>query len=254
MIPRVLKTGALAAAITLAVAACTSGTRSPSAREAVTSPATSAKSTPTATYRGADFSAEVDNRWFPLKPGTTLVYRGTKDEANALEYFAVSDETQRVGGVPCRVVLDRLYLDGKLAETTRDYYSQDSKGNVWYFGEDTAELETDGTMVGTEGTWHTAEAGAQPGIFMPASPSVGESHRQEYYPGHAEDLFQVMNLSATVSVPYRSFSGTLQTKEWTPLEPDVLDNKYYVQGIGEVKETSVKGPREQLVLVDVRTG
>jgi hypothetical protein len=63
-----------------------------------------------------------------------------------------------------------------------------------------------------------------------------------------------MNLSATVSVPYRSFSGTLQTKEWTPLEPDVLDNKYYVQGIGEVKETSVKGPREQLVLVDVRTG
>jgi len=131
-------------------------------------------------------------------------------------------------------------------------YSQDNKGNVWYFGEDTAELEADGTMVSTEGTWHTAEAGAQPGIFMPASPRVGESHRQEYYRGHAEDVFQVLDLTASVSVPYKSFSGTLQTKEWTPLEPDVRDNKYYVQGIGEVKETTVKGPREELVLVDVK--
>jgi hypothetical protein len=34
----------------------------------------------------------------------------------------------------------------------------------------------------------------------------------------------------------------------------VLDSKYYVRGIGEVKETTVKGPREELVLVDVRTG
>jgi hypothetical protein len=169
-----------------------------------------------------------------------------------VEYFTVSDETQKVDGVPCRAVLDRLYLDGKLAETTRDYYSQDNKGNVWYFGEDTAELEADGTMVSTEGTWHTAEAGAQPGIFMLASPRVGESDRQEYYPGHAEDFFQVVDLTASVSVPYKSFSGTLRTKEWTPLEPDVLDNKYYVQGIGEVKETSVKGPREELVLVDVK--
>src|SRR6266511_2015001 len=81
---------------------------------------------------------------------------------------------------------------------------------------------------------------------------AGESHRQEYYRGHAEDFFQVLDLTASVSVPYKSFSGTLQTKEWTPLEPDVRDNKYYVQGIGEVKETTVKGPREELVLVDVK--
>jgi hypothetical protein len=49
-------------------------------------------------------------------------------------------------------------------------------------------------------------------------------------------------------------SSMLRTKEWTPLEPDVLDNKFYVRGIGEVKEASVKGPREELALVDVRSG
>jgi hypothetical protein len=254
---RLLKTAALATAIGAVMAACTSagsGGGSGSGSGSTTRSATPAASATTVAYRAGDFSTDVDNRWFPLKPGTTLVYRGTKDEGKALEYFTVSRQTQKVGGVPCRVVLDRLYLDGKLAETTRDYYSQDSKGNVWYFGEDTAELEPDGSMVGTEGTWHTGEAGAQPGVFMPANPRVGESHRQEYYPGHAEDFFQVVDLSASVSVPYKSFSGTMLTKEWTPLEPDVLDHKYYVAGIGEVKEVTVKGPLEELVLIDVKHG
>ena len=251
MVRRVLMIAALAAA----AAACTSsGNSSGSAGSSATPATTSASSPYTVTYHPADFSPNVSNRWFPLKPGTTLVYRGTRDEKKALEYFQVTGQTQKVGGVPCRVVLDRLYLDGALAETTRDYYSQDTKGNVWYFGEDTAQLDRGGTLVGTEGTWHAGVAGAKPGIFMPAHPQPGESHRQEYYPGHAEDFFQVVNLSAAVSVPYRSFGGTLLTKEWTPLEPDVLDHKYYVQGIGTVKEQSVKGGPEQLELVDVKTG
>ncbi len=244
---------ALSVTLSVAMAACTSTGRS--RQSAASSPA--ASTTPatrvyTISYRASDFSPNVDNRWFPLQPGTTLVYRGIKDKEKVLEQFEVSDETQKVNGVPCRVVLDRLYVGGKLGETTRDYYSQDTKGNVWYFGEDTAELDPDGSMVDTEGTWHSGEASALPGIFMPASPHVGESHRQEYYAGHAEDFFQVLGLSTSVSVPYRAFSDALLTKEWTPLEPDVLDHKYYVEGIGTVKETSVKGPREEMVLVDVK--
>jgi hypothetical protein len=191
---------------------------------------------------------------FPLKPGTTLVYRGTKDEMPALEYFAVTRETQQVDGVPCRVIVDRLYLGGKLAETTRDYYTQDRKGNVWYFGEDTATLDPAGNMVGTAGTFQAGEAGALPGVFMPAHPQVGETHQQEYYAGHAEDRFKVLARSAPVSVPYRSFPAALRTQEWTPLEPDVLDHKYFARGIGMVKEASVKGPREELVLIQVRSG
>ncbi len=200
-----------------------------------------------------DFSPNVTNPWFPLKPGTTLIYSGTKDGQSAVESLHVSGEVQRIHGVPTRVVLDRLLLDGSLAETTRDYYTQDSKGNVWYFGEDTAELDPQGNMLSTEGTWHAGEAGAIPGIFMPATLRVGDSYRQEFYRGHAEDHFQILDLSARVSVPYGDFQHALLTKEWTPLEPGVLDHKYYVRGIGEVQEASVKGGNEELVLVDVRT-
>jgi hypothetical protein len=207
-----------------------------------------------ATRAAGGFSPNVTNPWFPLTPGTTLVYRGTKDGQPAVEYFTVSHQIQRIDGVPCRVVLDRLFLDGYLAETTRDYYTQDRHGTVWYYGEDTAELDRHGNLLSTEGSWHAGVDGAKPGIFMPARPRVGASYRQEYYQGHAEDHFQILDLSTSVSVPYRSFAHAMLTREWTPLEPGVLDHKYYVRGIGTVREVSVRGPHEELVLVDVKTG
>ena len=247
-----ISTGVIAAACTSSGAPShtpsSAGLGSPTGGSSSPSPAYSV------TYSPADFSADITNPFLPLKPGVTLIYRGTKDGEPAVERFFISKETQKIDGIPCRVVLDRLWLSGTLAETTRDFYSQDSQGNVWYFGEDTAEIDAHGNMIGTEGTWHSGDAGAFPGIFMPASPVVGESHRQEYRAGHAEDFFQVLDLSASVTVPYRHFSSALLTKEWTPLEPGVLDHKYYVRGIGEVKESSVSGPREELILVSVLTG
>ncbi|MFF4363151.1 hypothetical protein [Streptomyces sp. NPDC001604] len=199
------------------------------------------------------FSATVDNPWFPLTPGRTLVYSGVKDGAKSTEYLTSSRETQKITGIRCRVVLDRLYVGRTLHEATRDYYAQDANGNVWYFGEDTAELDAQGNMVSTEGTWHAGQNGARPGIFLPAHPVPGAGGQQEYYPGQAEDHFQVLNLTSRVSVPYKSFTGTLRTKEWTPLEPGVVDNKYYAKGIGTVKEITVKGgPFEENVLVAVR--
>jgi len=203
------------------------------------------------TYVPADFTANVDNPWFPLKPGTTLTYSGVRDGKRMRDVVTVTSETVKIDGVPCRVVHDRVYMSGKLAESTSDYYSQDNQGNVWYFGEDTAEFDKDLNVTSTEGTWHTGEAGALPGIFMPAQPQVGETHRQEYYAGYAEDFFKVVDLNASITVPYGSFTGAMRTEEWTPLEPDVLDNKYYVKGIGEVKEVAVKGGQEELALTSV---
>ncbi len=121
-------------------------------------------------------------------------------------------------------------------------------------GEDTAELETDGSMIGTHGTFHTGEAGALPGIFMTAVPAVGDTHRQEYYLGYAEDFYAVEALSKKVVTPYRTFTDALRTREWTPLEPDVLDNKYYAKGIGTVKEITVKGGKEDISLYAIRNG
>jgi hypothetical protein len=198
------------------------------------------------------FSARVDNPWFPLRPGTTYVYRGTKDGEPLRQVTTVTHRVKMVDGVPCRVVDDRVWLNGILQERTSDWYSQDRAGNVWYFGEATAELDEQGHVTTREGSWQSGRDGAKAGIFMPAKPKVGQSFRQEYYKGHAEDHFQVVSLRATVRVPYISSSRALLTKEWTPLEPRVRDQKLYVRGIGLVLERSVAGAKERAALVSVK--
>jgi hypothetical protein len=152
------------------------------------------------------------------------------------------------------LIHDRLYLRGRLAERTTDYYTQDRHGTVWYFGEQTAELDAHGQVTSTEGTWRAGVRGARAGIYMPAHPRVGERHRQELYRGHAEDHFQVVSRNARIAVPYGSFTHALRTKEWTPLEPGVLDAKFYVRGIGQVAERTMRGGSERAVLVRVIPG
>jgi hypothetical protein len=202
----------------------------------------------------ASFSARVDNPWFPLEPGTVYVYRGVKDGQPARDVVTVTHRTKRIEGVPCVVVEDRLYLGGRLEERTADWYTQDQAGNVWYFGESTAELDRHSRVTSTEGTWQAGRDGAMPGIYMPAHPTVGRSGRQEYYKGQAEDHFRVVDLHAAVTVPYTSSRDALATEEWTPLEPGTLDRKLYVRGIGTVLEQTVKGGDERAELVSVRRG
>jgi hypothetical protein len=199
-----------------------------------------------------DFVGRVDNPWFPLVPGTTFVYRGVKDGKSARDVVTVTHATKTIQGVHCTAVRDRLYLAGRLEERTTDWYAQDRRGNVWYFGEATAELDRAGQVTSTEGSWLAGRDGAQAGIFMTARPMVGQSRRQEYYKRHAEDHFAVVSLRARVSVPYTSSNRALLTKEWTPLEPGTLDHKYYVRGIGNVKEVTVRGPLERSELVSVQ--
>jgi hypothetical protein len=200
---------------------------------------------------GSGFSARVDNPWFPLRPGTTYVYRGVKDGKPARDVVTVTHEQKTIMGVPCVVVHDRLYLRGRLEERTSDWYSQDKAGNVWYFGEDTAELDEHGRVTSTVGTWQAGRNGAKPGIYMPAHPKVGQTGRQEYYKNQAEDHFEVLRLRALVKVPYVTSNRALLTKEWTPLEPGVIDHKYYVRGIGTVLEQTVKGEDERNALISV---
>ena len=221
---------------------------------ACSSSSKTAKSSPssTRTYRpaidAAQFSATVDNPWFPLPVGRTLVYTGSRDGQKAREVLTVTAKTRTLAGVPSRVVRDVLYLDGMLAESTRDYYSQDAAGNVWYFGEDTAELNDAGKVTSTEGTWHAGVDGAQPGIIMEATPTVGKTIRQEYLRGHAEDQFKVIDTGASTAVPAGTFSPALRTQEWTVLEPGVLSEKYYARRVGIVREADVKGGNEKLEL------
>jgi hypothetical protein len=197
------------------------------------------------------FSGNVTNAWFPLRPCSVYRYRGVKDGEPSREVMTVTHHTRTIDGARCVVISDLLYLRGKLEERTRDYYTQDAAGNVWYFGEETAELDASGRVKTREGTWHAGVDGAQPGIFMYAHPRVGQSARQEYLKGQAEDHFQVLRRGVPVTIPFKAFPHTVLTKEWTPLEPGVLDHKYYARGIGTVLEQTVKGPVERNVLVSV---
>ena len=200
------------------------------------------------------FAPRVDNPWFPLTPGTTLVYRGVKDGKTARDVVKVLHTTRTIQGVRCTSVGDRLYLAGRLEERTTDWYAQDLRGNVWYFGEATVELDRSGHVTSTEGSWLAGRHGARAGIYMPARPHVGQTGRQEYYKGHAEDNFAVVSVNARVSVPYVSSTRAVLTKEWTPLEPGTLDHKYYVRGIGTVLEQTVRGGSERNELVSMRSG
>ncbi|MEO6350618.1 MAG: hypothetical protein ABIP53_08200 [Candidatus Limnocylindrales bacterium] len=215
-------------------------------------PATTVAGSPAPVFDPHDFSGHpIDNAWFPLTPGTTLVYRGVKDGMHATNIIHVTHRTKIVAGVQATVIEDTLVQDGRVREHTIDWYAQDDHGNVWYLGERTATYDRRGNIEDTEGSWETGVDGARAGIFMPAQPHVGDSYQQEYYPGHAEDHFRVMSLDVPVKTPYGDFDQALRTREWTPLEPGVRDAKFYARGIGEVVEMSVRGPREVLKLVQV---
>jgi hypothetical protein len=197
------------------------------------------------------FGPHVDNPWFPLPPGVTYVYEGYDSGHRSIDVLAPSRRTKVVDGVRTRVVHDRLYTDGVLSERTSDYYAQDRCGNVWYFGEDTAELDERGNVVSREGSWHAGVAGAQPGVFMQVHPQLHRRFRQEWAPPSAEDQFSVISRGRSVSVPYGDFRHALRTRETTAVEPGVVDRKVYVRGVGEVVERSVRGGNDRLVLVDV---
>jgi hypothetical protein len=190
------------------------------------------------------FVRTIDNPWFPLKPGSVWRYRGVKDGKPSRDIVRVTGRTKTILGVRTTAVSDRLYLSGRLEERTTDWYAQDSRGNVWYFGEDTAELDRHGRVKTREGSWQAGVKGAREGLFMPARPRVGQTGLQEFLKGHAEDHFKVLRRTRT----------TLLTKEWTPLEPGVIDHKHYRRGVGTVLEETVRGGDERNTLVSFKPG
>jgi hypothetical protein len=197
----------------------------------------------------AAFVERVDNSFFPLVPGTRWVLQGGGDAEGEVDTIEVTSETRTVMGVVCTVVHDQVAIDGEPIEITSDWYAQDADGNVWYFGEETAEYEN-GEIVSTAGSWEAGVDGAMPGIIMPAQPQVGVTYRQEFYAGEAEDLAKAVELGATTEVPFGAYDGVLVTEDWTPLEPDVAERKFYAPGIGLIREETIRGGESRFVLVE----
>jgi hypothetical protein len=198
----------------------------------------------------ASFVTAIDNPYFPLPVGRTLVYTGVKDGQTQTDTVTVTDQKKTILGITATVVSDIATHDGTVLEKTFDFYAQDAEGNVWYLGEDTTHFLPNG-KADTSGSFLAGVDGAQPGIIMEANPQIPDAYRQECYAGQAEDTAWVVSTRGSVSVPYGKVRNVLTTLESTRLEPGAYDEKIYAPGIGIVSEQSLTGPNEFAQLVSV---
>ena len=217
----------LALAVSLASAA-------PSARQAAP------LAPPIPVFDPAGCTSVVDNPYFPLRPGTILVYEARAGKTTEVDTVVVTRETRAVLGVAAVVVRDRTYRDGKLVEESFDWYVQDRKGSVWSLGEDTKDLR-DGEVVSTAGTWEAGKDSASAGIVMPAIPEVGMKYRQGYRRGKVEDLAEVRGLDAKVRVLFDTFTACVETEDWSELERGARERNVYAPGVGLVLRQTAGG-------------
>ena len=197
-----------------------------------------------------EFTTEIDNPYLPFAVGSRWVYSETADgEPDQKVVVEVTGKTKTIAnGVEAIVVRDTVTEDGELVELTDDWFAQDSAGNVWYLGEDTAEYEN-GKRVCRCGSFEAGVDGAEAGVIMPANPEVGMTYRQEYYKGEAEDEGKVLSLDEMAQAPAGLYSETLMTRDTNPLEPKVSEHKFFAEGVGLVLAVHVSGGegREELV-------
>jgi hypothetical protein len=201
----------------------------------------------------ADFTADITNPYWPMKPGTRWIYRSVEAGSPPQDIvIVVTTATKKLAnGVTARVVRDTARSKGQIIEDTVDWYAQDSEGNVWYMGEDTAEFEK-GKIVSRAGSWEAGVEGALPGIMVPAQPQVGQKYRQEYKKGEAEDNGEVLATTHRVEVEAGGFKDALVTMDTSTIEPDVVEYKFYAPGKGPLLALDISGGacREELVKMD----
>jgi hypothetical protein len=218
-----------------------------------------ASPTPTGVYSPrivpGSFTDRISNRYFPLAAGT-YVYEGTKEGVRTRDEVTVTSDRKTIIGVRCVVVHDSVFVNDKLEEETFDWYAQDADGNVWYFGEDSKELDENGKVTSTHGSWEAGVSGALPGIVMRAHPAVGDRFQQEYAKGVAEDVARVLKTDATIQVPAGSYRDVVETEDLTALDPGKVEHKFFAPGVGFVSGDKVQGGSEhtQLVRFNPRQG
>jgi len=196
----------------------------------------------------ANFQSKIDNRYFPLVPGTRYEYLETVMGETFSRETTVTSKTKTIMGVKCVIVHDILTANGEIKEDTYDWYAQDKQGTVWYFGEATIEMKP-GHRRSSAGSWEAGDRGALPGIVMPGEAKPSGPYRQEYYPNWAEDMGQIVAVGETVIVPAGTFTNCLRTKEWSLLESGG-EKRWYAPGVGFVRSEAVGS--ELVVLVSIK--
>lgn len=197
-------------------------------------------------------SIQVTNPFFGLLPGKTYYYEGNTGEGKERNETKRLSDTKIIQGIKCIIVEDKAYLNEKLIEYTLDWFAQDNEGNVWYFGEQVDNYDSKGNVKDHKGSWEAGVNGAKPGIIMLAKPQVGMKYRQEYLFNEAEDEGEVLSINENISLPnYPNLTGCIKTKDFTALEPQLLEHKFYAMGLGLVKTINVND-KEETILVSIK--
>jgi hypothetical protein len=221
----------------------------PSATQTITL-FTESGGTYTVNLTAADFVDVVDNPYFPLPPGGKWEYEIRLANGNKqTDTLEVLKETRNVNGVQATVVRDTVSVGNQPVEDTFDWFAQDKYGNVWYVGE-SVDNYIAGVLVSHTGSWEWGVDGALPGIIMWADPSahINEEYRQEYYIGRAEDMGQVLSVNESLTVPFGSFDQVVKTFDFSALETNAKEYKFYAPGTGLIKELDLNSNEEMVLL------
>ncbi|MEA2521644.1 MAG: hypothetical protein QOI81_1290 [Actinomycetota bacterium] len=186
----------------------------------------------------ANFVSVIDNPYYPLPVGRTLIYTGIKDGQTQRETVNVTSDTRVIEGITATALSDISKHKGTLLEKTTDWYAQDKQGNVWYMGEDTKAYSPNGN-VDTSGSWVAGVNDGEPGIIMEANPQVPDAYRQELLPGEAADTAWIVDRGGSITVPYGTVHQVLTSLEATQVEPGSYDQKIYAPGLGIVREQAL---------------
>jgi hypothetical protein len=197
-----------------------------------------------------EFTTNITNEYMPLVPGFQRVYKAVDGDEKSTVIVTVTNRKKQVAGVGVVVVRDTVYENGELHEDTFDYFAQDKKGNVWYFGEDTGVYE-DGKLVDTEGSFEAGKNGAEAGIAMPANPTDGDKFRLEYYK-EAQDTIEVIDTNDFVEVEAGKYKNVVVTRDTSPLEPNVNEHKFYAKNIGVILSLDISDGAGREELVELR--
>lgn len=199
------------------------------------------------------------NPYLSLVAGTTtLIQTGEEGEETVVEF--VTDEIRVVDGVQClivkavefEVVDEGQGVEYELLEDTDDYYAQHLNGDVWYCGEKSRNYE-DGELVDLEGSFEAGIDGAKAGIIMLANPQVGDAYREEWFLDEAEDVGEVTSTAASPAEENEGFEcngACLQINETNALEPDAIEDKFFLADTGFVLAVDLEsGEREEVQCV-----
>ena len=187
----------------------------------------------------------VDNKYFPLRPGTTSVLRGRGfEDGERIREKSVLRVLDRPGprilGVRTTIHLDKAFENGRLVEKTFDYFAQDNRGNVWYLGEDVTNYRYDdqGNLIGTdsESAWRAGRRGARPGWIMPAQQVIGQRYFQERARrDEALDKGQTHAVLGRLRVGDKVYRNVLRVLETNPFEPGAREFKFYAPKVGLIR-------------------